>query len=565
MSCDFVIESGVLKKYEGPGGDVVIPEGVSSIGVSAFENCSSVTSVVIPEGVCSIGKTAFSSCKNLSAVILPESLNEICSASFFGCSSLKSIIIPGKVKRIERQSFCDCSGLISATLSEGVTIIDSMAFYKCYNLSSIVLPKSLTKISSVSFFGCSSLTSVAVPENVKEIDTQAFGDCSSLMELTIPDGARILGPIIYGCRNLKTLNASKENKEIIYNHFDLDEVFVKKRETFTGEVIREIFAYQNKPIKNKKAILTSLIENDAAEALGVLLDMKFVANTKIRDELIKLASSSDKAGAIAVLLAYKEKTGNREKEVKSEGKKQEKELNMPVGKLLLKDLKASWNFRLIKDSKKKQYEIRGYKGNETVVEIPSKIDGIPVTQIAEKAFSSYAEKKPERAEVLNSITEVIIPKSITRIGESAFNACQSLKKVIIPPNVISMGSSVFFGCTSLEEVQMPDGLLLYGDKTFKYCSALKSISVAKSRTTITTSEFSHCISLVDVVIPDHVDEIEGWAFSNCTDLKSVSIHGAVKKIHKTAFSDCPNLTIHAPAGSYAETYAKENGIPYVAD
>lgn len=66
----------------------------------------------------------------------------------------------------------------------------------------------------------------------------------------------------------------------------------------------------------------------------------------------------------------------------------------------------------------------------------------------------------------------------------------------------------------------------------------------------------------DVVIPEQVTEIRGWAFNGCSSLKNVYIHGGGGKIHKTAFLECPHLNFHAPAGSYAEQYARENGIPF---
>ena len=74
---DFVIENGVLKEYKGQGGDVVIPEGVKSIGDSAFEYCKSLTSIVIPESVTSIGDSAFWRCSSLTSVVIPEGVKSI--------------------------------------------------------------------------------------------------------------------------------------------------------------------------------------------------------------------------------------------------------------------------------------------------------------------------------------------------------------------------------------------------------------------------------------------------------------------------------------------------------
>ena len=85
---DFVIENGVLKKYQGQGGDVAIPEGVTSIGREAFYYCQSLTSVVIPEGVTYIGDSAFEGCSSLTSVVIPKGVTSINDRAFFGCRGL---------------------------------------------------------------------------------------------------------------------------------------------------------------------------------------------------------------------------------------------------------------------------------------------------------------------------------------------------------------------------------------------------------------------------------------------------------------------------------------------
>nr|WP_325231718.1 leucine-rich repeat domain-containing protein [uncultured Oscillibacter sp.] len=110
---EFVItKKGVLTKYNGPGGDVVIPEGVKAIGERAFYGCKSLESVIIPEGVTEIGGFAFRGCTELRKVTVPESVKMIGRYAFADCESLKNLTIPGRVKEIGKSAFSYCSDLI---------------------------------------------------------------------------------------------------------------------------------------------------------------------------------------------------------------------------------------------------------------------------------------------------------------------------------------------------------------------------------------------------------------------------------------------------------------------
>lgn len=90
---DFIIENGVLIKYTGPGGDVVIPEGVTEIGFGAFSYCYDLTCVVIPKGVKKIGERAFAHCAALELIVFPESVEEIEAGAMCGGRNTKKIEI----------------------------------------------------------------------------------------------------------------------------------------------------------------------------------------------------------------------------------------------------------------------------------------------------------------------------------------------------------------------------------------------------------------------------------------------------------------------------------------
>ena len=136
-SNDFEIREGVLYKYIGPGGDVVIPDGVTGIGCDAFKECTNLQSVVIPEGVTGIG------------------------CVFNECTSLQSIIIP-----------------------EGVTRIEQDAFYHCTSLTEIMIPNGVTYIGSGAFFGCTNLKRVRIPSTIQRLGN-AFGWLKNLQEVII--------------------------------------------------------------------------------------------------------------------------------------------------------------------------------------------------------------------------------------------------------------------------------------------------------------------------------------------------------------------------------------------
>ena len=141
---EYLIAEVIQKKgYEG---DFIIPEivvfkkvayRVTSIGLWAFDGCSSLTSIVIPDSVTSIGDDAFSQCSSLTSIVIPDSVTSIGERAFKDCKSLSSIVIP-----------------------DGVTSIGGSAFRDCKSLSSIVISDSVTSIGEYVFIGCKSLTSI---------------------------------------------------------------------------------------------------------------------------------------------------------------------------------------------------------------------------------------------------------------------------------------------------------------------------------------------------------------------------------------------------------------------
>ena len=142
--------SGKFKKYNDDekgfetifevSGDYSIKQGIKVIADSAFNDCTSLTSITIPDSVTSIGDGALSSCTSLTSVTIPNSVTSIGDSAFSYCESLTSITIPNSVTSIGDYAFYSCTSLTSVTVPNSVTGIGDHAFYNCTSLTNITIP-----------------------------------------------------------------------------------------------------------------------------------------------------------------------------------------------------------------------------------------------------------------------------------------------------------------------------------------------------------------------------------------------------------------------------------------
>ena len=163
-----------------------------------------------------------------------------------------------------------------------------------------------------------------------------------------------------------------------------------------------------------------------------------------------------------------------------------------------------------------------------------------------------------------SLTSITIPDSVTSIGNYTFQSCTSLASITIPDSVTSIGDYAFYDCSSLTSMTIPDSVTSIGEGTFYKCSSLASITIPDSITYIGEWTFVDCTNLTNITIPDSVTSIGYYVFGGCTSLTSITIPDSVTFISVSAFNGCPNLTIYGYSGSYAESYAKDKDIPFVA-
>ena len=252
--------------------------------------------------------------------------------------------------------------------------------------------------------------------------------------------------------------------------------------------------------------------------------LMFAEKMIVRKDIDSLLEECDRQNNIAAKAAVLDYAGRSLEpvdpfaEMEKEFAKMERQAKRfeKTGQLPASELKKIWSTKKLEDG---TLEITSYKGTDTTVSVPAVIGKTAVTAIGEKALSPSASRlTPEQKRVRETLESVTIPAGVTEIGGSAFYGCANLTSVTIPEGVTEIGYSVFWGCKKLTSVTIPEGVKEIGDS----------------------------------------------AFRGCANLTSVTIPEGVTEIGRHAFYGCKKLTIHAPAGSAAEQYAKKYKIPFKA-
>ena len=210
--CNAIIETASNTLITGCQ-NTIIPNSVTSIGGSAFYNCSGLTSIEIPNSVTSIGNSAFYDCDSLTSVVIGNSVTSIGDYAFYYCDSLTSIVVDAGNTKYDSRNECNAiietalntliTGCQNTIIPNSVTSIGNYAFYYCSGLTSIEIPNSVTSIGWSVFSGCSSLTSVVIGNSVTSIGNSAFSDCDSLTSVVIGNSVTSIGGFaFYRCLDL---------------------------------------------------------------------------------------------------------------------------------------------------------------------------------------------------------------------------------------------------------------------------------------------------------------------------------------------------------------------------
>ena len=506
-------------------GEVIVPEGVTAIGASAFEGRRSMTGVQLPSTLESIGRLAFWQ-TGITRIVIPAGVKEIGDQAF-AYSSVQSAELNCKDAFVDASVFANCSSLISVSFCDGFKALGDKMFYNCSSLETVVLPAGVTWLG-VETFRNSGLISIVIPDSVEHIGEEAgvaaevgtknylFADCARLTSVVLSSNLVTMSAYcFYNCAALES---------ITYNGYEGEGNSLPKTLTVVGS-----YAFTN---------TQSLLQLDMPA-------VKDVGQYVFGDTDKKEGETSLASGIVTVSMPSLETVG--------------------VG--LFRNCTALESVTLNNNLKALgSYMFANCTALKNIT-LPEEL-----TYMNTYTFQN------------SGLTSIVIPSKVEHMGKTAdtaattsevvnlFDGCESLTSVTLPAGLLTMGSYVFRNCTSLVKVTysgyegeynaLPETLSILGSSSFANC-AFDNISIPEALKSTDSSVFSGCnlvrvaynaiamtttgvlkdmTNLTQVVFGDKVESLPGHSFYGCVNLQNVTLPDSIETIGNDAFRDCNAMT-----------------------
>lgn len=424
---------------------VVIPDtspagdSVTTIGDRAFAECDALTDIVIPEGVESIGYGLVDGCDNLQSISLPSTLMSIGNRSTMNLGAAPSLeritVDPGNSIYqsidnclIERSTGTMIAGCKTSVIPNTVTNLGSFTFAGCAGLTSIAIPNSVTSIGDFAFAGCTSLTSITIPDSVTYIGAAVFEECSDLDSINVDSGNKVY-------HSINNCIIESKSGELVFggNHCTIpDGVTSIGSWAFSGADITNIEIPEG----------VRSIGNGAFFNCGELKSVALPNSLKVIgvQAFSECASLTDLTIPDSVTFIGDDAFGNCSGLTN---------ICIPSS---IEDIGygAFWgcnNFTSISVSTGNNF----YRSvDNCLIETESGI-------------------------LIQGCNNSIIPDSVLDIGDGAFYGCVDIININIPSSVTRIGDISFAGCTGLTSVMITDSVVSIGGGAFAECTALKDV------------------------------------------------------------------------------------------
>lgn len=459
-------------------------KGITSIGASAFENCTSLEIIELEEGITSINGYAFYGCTSLKELELPKSLKSIGENAFEGCTSLQKVTAYPKLTSLKNTSFRKCSALTirgyegsyiqkyatekkipfesmgkwgtcgySAEwyLIDGTLTIDGyydMADYSetnkapwtGLNITKIVV-ENISTIGNYAFAGLSNVTEITLPNTVHEIGDYAFKNCAGLKSVEIPNSLElgiISEGMFYGCTSLETIKLPDNIQKI-----------------------------ENLAFANCKSLSSFTVPKEVTIIKrGTFLNCESLSNITLGNEITAIESSAFAGCGLTEIQLPSGITGIGE-EAFAKNKFTEFTISSGVTELGAGVFAGCDQLQ----------EISVEEGNANF----SAAGGVLYDKAGTKLLLCPSGKE-------GTFT---LPRRTTEIAESAFKGCKKITELVLPSGLTTIGSKAFSGM-NLTTVELPAELVNLSPDAFAYCSKLTKITVDEDNTVFAVADGVLC-------------------------------------------------------------------------
>ncbi len=554
--------SCTITDYDGMASSLSIPSAINGhtvkqIDTGALSDNGIITSVTIPNGVTTIGFSAFNGCIKLEKIKFSSNLDTVCENAFNNTkwfnNQSNGLVYVGKVAykykgdmprntkitvksdtvSISESAFKDCANLTAILIPSSVKHIDKYAFYNCQGLTKLNFNDGIERIENDAFGSCEKLTSVNFSETLKSIGAFAFVECKKLSEITIPQSVTSVGEYAFsGCENLAGVTVSDDLPYVGGRAFEKTK-WLNSQPDGVVYIGKSAYGYKGDMPKNTELSLKSGITNISGYAF---YEEKNLTSVKIPETVNRIGN-----------WAFLDCEGL-------------KNVNIPDGVKRIE----SWTFSNCSSLT-----------NITVPDSVTVLDGL--------AFSYCTNLK-----------NIELSKNLTEIGMGALSHCTSLETIDIPDSVIIMDNIAMAGCSELKSVNIGSNLKTVGGQVFAGCTSLEKVNVNlnnknytsengiwydKNKTKIILYPYNKKDSAYTT--PTSLKELcNGYVGSygmllDNSNLKTVTIEKNVTKIDDYAIgfvfdfdnykiNKVKDFTVKGYRGTVAESYAKKNSFNFVA-